>query len=60
MNLNPITSFKRFYAESKHILSVSYKPTHDEFVRTTKIVLVGTIILGIMGFIIAIILRFIV
>ncbi len=53
MNLNPVTGIKRFYEESKHILSVSYKPTHDEFMRTLKIVLLGTLILGIAGYIIA-------
>mgnify|MGYP001626328249 CR=1 FL=1 len=60
MNLNPITGIKRFYEESKHIMSVSYKPTHDEFMRTLKIVLLGILILGAMGFIIAMILQLIV
>ncbi|MEM3781624.1 MAG: protein translocase SEC61 complex subunit gamma [Candidatus Micrarchaeaceae archaeon] len=54
MNLNPISGLKRFYEESKHIMSVSYRPTHDEFMRTLKIVAIGVIILGIIGFIIAI------
>ncbi|MGC8676473.1 MAG: protein translocase SEC61 complex subunit gamma [Candidatus Micrarchaeia archaeon] len=53
MNLNPVKAFKQFYEESKHIMSVSYKPTHDEFMRTMKIVLVGVLILGIVGFVIA-------
>lgn len=53
-----LEGLKRFYAESKHILSVSYKPTHDELVRTTKIVLIGILILGVAGFVIALILDF--
>ncbi|MGC8629257.1 MAG: protein translocase SEC61 complex subunit gamma [Candidatus Micrarchaeia archaeon] len=60
MNLNPISATKRFYEEAKHILNVSYKPTHEEFMRTLKIVLFGTLLLGIMGFVIALILQFIV
>ncbi len=60
MKLNPIASMKRFYEESKHIMSVSYKPTHDEFMRTLKIVVLGIVILGFMGFIIALILQLLV
>ncbi|MEM3181281.1 MAG: protein translocase SEC61 complex subunit gamma [Candidatus Micrarchaeaceae archaeon] len=55
MNFNPISGFKHFYEESKHIMNVSYKPTHAEFMRTLKIVTIGVIILGVIGFIIAII-----
>jgi protein translocase SEC61 complex gamma subunit len=41
-------------------MSVSYKPTHDEFMRTLKIVVLGIVILGFMGFIIAMILQLLV
>ncbi|MEM3839109.1 MAG: protein translocase SEC61 complex subunit gamma [Candidatus Micrarchaeaceae archaeon] len=52
MSFTPIKSLKEFYADSKHILSVSYKPDRDTFMRTTKIVVFGIIILGVMGFVI--------
>ncbi len=48
--IDPIGSVKGFYADAKHIASVSYKPDADTFKRTLKIVLVGILILGIMGF----------
>ncbi len=53
INLNPIPRLKRFYADSKHIISVSYKPDANTFKRTLKVVLIGVIILGTLGFIIA-------
>ena len=53
INLNPIPRLKRFYTDSKHIISVSYKPDANTFKRTLKVVLIGVIILGTLGFIIA-------
>jgi protein translocase SEC61 complex gamma subunit len=52
---HPIQKIVQFYEDSKRLLSVSYKPSNDEFKRTLKIVLFCTIILGIMGYIISII-----
>ena len=43
------------FFNSKHVMSVSYKPGTDAFVRTTKVVLLGTILLGVVGFILSII-----
>ena len=52
---NPVAGMKQFYANARHILSVSYKPGMPEFERTLKIVLIGTILLGIFGYIVSII-----
>lgn len=46
---------KEFYESSKHVLSISYKPGMSDFKRTIKIVLYGTIIMGILGYIISLI-----
>jgi protein translocase SEC61 complex gamma subunit len=59
MNFHPIKSLKEFYADSKHVLSVSYRPDRETFMRTMKIVVVGILILGVMGFIISYIIAFI-
>ncbi|MDE1824656.1 MAG: protein translocase SEC61 complex subunit gamma [Candidatus Micrarchaeota archaeon] len=59
MNLNPIPKLKGFYADSKHVMGVSYKPDMDTFMRTLKIVLIGVLILGVMGFIISEIIKLI-
>ncbi len=53
INLNPAPRLKRFIADSKHIISVSYKPDTASFKRTLKIVLIGILTLGILGFVIA-------
>ncbi|MGC8479798.1 MAG: protein translocase SEC61 complex subunit gamma, partial [Candidatus Micrarchaeia archaeon] len=45
-----------FYSNSKHVMSVSYKPDIDTFRKTIKVVLLGTLLLGAIGFIISIIL----
>ena len=57
MKFNPISGIKGFYSDAKHIASVSYKPDVDTFKRTLKVVLLGIIILGILGFVISLIIN---
>ena len=47
---NPITAVRNFFADAKHVASVSYKPDSDTFKRTLKVVLIGILILGMLGF----------
>lgn len=58
MNLNPLPKAKQFWEDASRILSISYKPGMSEFKRTLKVVLFGTIVLGIMGYIIYLIVEF--
>ena len=51
--------FRNFYSDSKHVLGVSYKPDADTFKRTLKVVLLGILILGVLGFVISVIINFI-
>ena len=60
MNLNPIPPLKRFLSNSNRMLSISYKPSPDEFKRTLKVVLLGTIVLGVVGYLISIIISLII
>ena len=53
MNLNFIPSLKSFYDNARHILNVSYKPGMQHFQKTLKIVLLGTLIVGVLGYIIS-------
>ncbi len=53
IKLDPIKIVKGFYSDAKHVASVSYKPDMDTFKRTLKVVLIGIIILGILGFLIS-------
>lgn len=54
MQLNPIPKLLQFFSDSKRMINISYKPTITDFKRTLKIVLFGTILLGIIGYIISI------
>lgn len=53
MELNPVKAWNKFYDDSRHVLSISYKPNMELFRKTLKIVLFGTLIIGILGFIIS-------
>jgi preprotein translocase subunit Sss1 len=52
MDLNMAKKRRRVYSDSKHVLSVSYKPDVSTFSRTLKVVLLGTIVLGLLAFVI--------
>lgn len=57
MDLNPITALTKFREGAVHVLSVSYKPNMSQFQKTLKIVLVGTLIVGVLGYLISIIIK---
>ena len=59
MNFNIFGSLKNFISNSKHVMSVGYKPSQDAFVRTIKVVLLGTLLLGVVGFIVSLVISFI-
>ncbi len=59
MQFNPVKSLRSFYSNSLHILSVSYRPDVKTFTRTVKVVLLGTLLLGVLGFIISLIISFV-
>jgi len=55
-----LSRLKHFYENSKHVMSISYKPSMSDFKKTAKIVLYGTIAIGILGYIISLIVSLIV
>lgn len=59
MNFNIIKILKDFIADSRRVIDISYKPDMDTFKRTMKIVLIGTLILGALGFVIEFIVTYI-
>ena len=59
LNFNIFSRLKIFYSNSKHVMSVSYKPDVDTFRKTIKVVLLGTLLLGAIAFIISLIIGFI-
>lgn len=53
-------SFKKFRDNSRHVLSISYKPTRDEFSRAAKLIIFGILLIGVLGFALAIIISLII
>jgi len=44
--------FAKFFADIKRVWKVTRKPTKSEYFRTMKIVLIGFLIVGFVGFLI--------
>lgn len=47
-----IEKLNNFITNAKHVLNISYRPTNEEFKRSAKIIILGILAIGIMGFII--------
>lgn len=58
MNLNFGARLRSFLTNAKHILNISYKPSAQEFNRSAKIIILGILIIGFLGFIISLILGY--
>ena len=54
-----VKSLRDFYSNSKHVLGVSYKPDIETFKRTLKVVMLGILVIGALGFVISVIITFI-
>jgi protein translocase SEC61 complex gamma subunit len=50
-----IGKLKKFIENSKHVMSISYKPTPQEYNKAAKLIIFGILLLGALGFVIAII-----
>jgi protein transport protein SEC61 subunit gamma-like protein len=60
MNLNIIGGIKNFIENSKRVMNISYKPTMEEFRKSSKVVLLGILLIGISGFVIGFIIYYII
>jgi protein transport protein SEC61 subunit gamma-like protein len=56
--MNPLDKINEYIQKAMRVLRVSYKPTSDEFYTTLKITGLGMILIGIIGYVIAIIFGF--
>ncbi len=52
--------FNQFIDNSRHVLSVSYKPTTEEFDRSAKLIIIGILLLGFLGLAIAVVISLLV
>ena len=51
---------KKFLTNSKHVLSISYKPTKGEFNKAARLIIFGIVLIGAAGFVMAIIVSLII
>ena len=55
-----VKSIKKFIDDSRHVLSISYKPTEQEFNKSIKVILLGIALIGAIGFILAIVISLVI
>lgn len=53
MNLDIAGVFKKFIDNSRHVMSVSYKPDRNEFNKAAKLIIFGILLVGVVGFVLA-------
>ena len=51
--------FNSFMANARHILNISYKPSNEEFNKSARVIILGILIIGFLGFIISLIIGYI-
>jgi protein translocase SEC61 complex gamma subunit len=49
-----------FVDNAKHVLSISYKPTREEFDKSAKLIIIGILLIGTVGLIIAVLVSLII
>jgi len=59
MRFNWGTKLKAFMENAKHVMHISYKPNVQEFSKTAKVIILGILIIGVLGFLISIVVSFI-
>jgi protein transport protein SEC61 subunit gamma-like protein len=51
---------KKFIENSKHVLSVSSKPSDADFRKSAKLIIFGILLMGALGFVISVIVSLII
>lgn len=49
---------RSFFSNARHILNISYKPSNEEFNKSARIIVLGIIIIGVLGYIISLLIGF--
>ena len=55
-----IDNLKKFVDNCKHVLSISYKPSEAEFSKSAKLIIIGILLIGFVGFLVAVVVSFII
>lgn len=57
--INIQEKLKTFISNSRHVLSVSYRPSNHEFSRSAKIIILGVLLIGVLGFVLGVVISLI-
>ena len=60
VSMKLIDNMKALVENSKRVMNVSYRPTEQEFKKSAKVIILGILIIGVLGLVIAIIISLIV
>jgi protein transport protein SEC61 subunit gamma and related proteins len=55
-----VGSVKKFIDNSKHVLSVSSRPSDAEFRKSAKLIIFGILLMGALGFVISVLVSLII
>lgn len=55
-----IKKFQNFIDDSRHVLSISYKPSNEQFNKSARLIIIGILLIGFIGYVISIIVSLII
>ncbi len=58
--MDPLRSLRKFWDNARHVMSISYKPTREEFNKAARLIIFGILLIGAIGFVISIIISLII
>jgi protein translocase SEC61 complex gamma subunit len=58
--VNALDKLGRFVSDARHVMSMSYRPSPEEFNKSAKVIIIGILVVGAMGFIISLIVTLII
>jgi protein translocase SEC61 complex gamma subunit len=58
--VDTVDKLKRFVSDARHVMSMSYRPSAEEFNKSAKVIIIGILIVGFLGFIISLIVSLII
>ena len=55
-----IDNLKKFIDNCRHVLSISYKPSREEFDKSAKLIIIGILLMGLLGFMVAVVISYVI
>ena len=55
-----LDNLKKFIDNCRHVLSISYKPSREEFSKSAKLIIIGILLMGLLGFMVAVVISYVI